>query len=682
MSFYSSLADTPLEEFTHNNMVPFFGGGITQNLSENMNQTLLEKFTGVDDKIKIKKTEQHTFNDIQKNVYTHENSHGYLTEFDRMERPIFHNNIVPVAPIRVGPGSKFSDPVKPSGGFQQDDYRDVQYYKDIDDLRVKTNPKETFEGRVVDGLKESKRGKTGQLDKNRVDTYYEKTEKDLFRTTGAYLKEKIRCLEEVKDTNRKDAVEYQGNASRNIGNVKYGEVQESLKNNLSNYGDRNALATNVGKGSEYDYGRTNILVYNNERDITTTKTYEGNLTSYIKSMIAPITDVFRRTNKEYLVQNAREFGQIQSTLPSKPTVYNPNDKARTTIKETLIDDARLGNLKGNEKMTIHDPNDVARTTIKETLIDDARLGNLKGNEKMTIHDPNDVARTTIKETLIEDSRTGNLKGYQQITTYDPNNVARTTIKETLIHDTKLGNMTNIKKSIVYDPKEIAKVTIRDTLDNVDSTINMKGPNMQKVYDPNDIARTTVKETTIDNDVLGIVSGNNKGNGHLTNTHIAKDISRQILADNEYVGNADQQNSDGYKTANMKAKTTNKQITSDNEHYGTAGNENEAMMSYENIYNAVINQTKENTLINQAPSQNNIKMSAGSDFVNLTNVRMVCNAPESHNISRIYQEPPSTQFMNITQEKNVTTEQNCNRLDADLLKAFHNNPYTHSLNNAV
>ena len=56
---------------------------------------------------------------------------------------------------------------------------------------------------------------------------------------------------------------------------------------------------------------------------------------------------------------------------------------------------------GPKKLTVYDPNDIARTTIKETNIHDNRAGNMSGPNKITVHDPNDIARTTIKETNIQ-----------------------------------------------------------------------------------------------------------------------------------------------------------------------------------------------------------------------------------------------------------------------------------------
>lgn len=623
MAFYSSLADVSLENFNHNNMVPFFGSGIKQNMNENMNQTLLEKYTGEDHSTRIAKTEQVNFADIQRNAYTHENNQGYLAEYDRMEVPKSMNNVSPTEQVRVGPGTKRDDLVLGSGGFQQDTYRDFGIYKSIDDLRVKTNPKTTYEGRVVEGQMGAKRGKVGAVARHRPPTSFEMGEDRLLKTTGARVKDKQRPCVDVRDTNRQGcATEVRGNAySANQGDVKRSAVRVSEKPCLQSYGDRNANTAQRGVGERFDYGRTNILVYNNERDITSTKTYEGNVTSYIKSMVAPVMDALRPTNKEYLVQNAREFGQFQRTAPEKQTVHNPNDPLRTTVKETLI----------------------------------------------------------------HDTRTGNLKSFEQITTYDPNDVARTTVKETLIHDTRTGNLKSATKSIVYDPKMIAKATGRETLKEGDKTVNLKGHARHTILNTNDVAKTTVKETTLENGGLGIVSGQDKGGGYQTNKHDAKYTNKEIMSNNQYVAHPQNENGDGYKTASFEAKATNKQVTSNKEYYGTAGNEQPSMMSYDDIYNAVINQTRESLLCNQEPTQTGVKVVSGVDTLNLTNVKVPCNRSDGGvGIEKVYQMPPSKETVHLTNDTGRTYVRNENneRMDPNLLRAFVDNPYTHSLTNAV
>jgi hypothetical protein len=615
MAFYSRLADVNLESFTHNNMVPFFGSGIKQNISEDMNQTLLGKYTGYDD-IHIEKKEVNTFNDIFKNNTGHEHK-DYIFEYDRLEQSRYKNNVLPVEQIKVGPGTIKTDLIGPTGGFQQEAFRDFNFYKNIDELRVQNNPQESFEGRMVDGIKETKVGKIGDFNKNRPDTFYEQNEDNLFKTTGAYLKDKERPCVDVKETNRKDSTQIVGPGFKNVGNKKIPQVQESTKRQFNDFGSRNANLQNIGKGSQNDYGRTNIMVYNNERDLTSTNTHQGNFSSYIKSMIAPFTDILRTTNKEFFVQNKRDFGNLQITHP----------------------------------------------------------------KKQTVHDTNNVPKTTIKETLVHDTHSGNINGFKQITTYDPNDIARTTIKETNIHDATTGNLSTYNKSIVYDPSEVAKNTGRQTLETIDSTINMHNHSKPTLYNPNNPAKTTVKETTIDNDSLGIVSGNDKGGGHLTNEFNVKHINREILANTSYTGNPENTNSDGYLNANVNAKVTNKQITSDNEYFGQMNSEVDRMKSYEDIYNAVINETKEKTLVKPPPTQNGVKVASGSDKVHLTHHKNNLKQQTLENIYKIYQNAPSKEFVNISQKKNVI-EPKENIIDPSLLNAFRSNPYTHPLTNAV
>lgn len=623
MAFYSSLADVSMENFSHNNMIPFFGSGIRQNMDEHMNQTLLEKYTGYDNNTRIEKMEQPNFADINPNVLTYQNGEGYITEYERMEVPKIHNNVLPIEKIQVGPGTKDTDPVNASGGFQQDAFRETQLYKDVNELRVKTNPKQSYEGRVVDGKKETQRGMVGKVVRNRVERSYATNANQLLKTTGAVLKEKQHPMVNVRNTQRVmgKAMEIKGNPHAPLmGETKAGAVKQTMKPQLSEFGHRNAQTVSVGTGDASDYGRKNILVYNNERDLTTTRTYEGNVTSYIKSMVAPIMDALKPTNKEYLIQNAREFGQLQSTVPSKQTIYNPKDQMRTTIKET------------------------------------------------TVHD----------------TRTGNLKGYTQVTTYDPNDVARTTIKETLIHDTRLGNLHSAKKSVVYDPKEVMKATLRNTLAEPDSTMNLSGHTKQTVYNPNDPARTTIKETTIDNNGYGIVSGNEKGGGYATNKHEAKMTNKEVMGANQYIGHPENEQSDGYKNANFNAKMTNKEVTSNKEHFGTAGlADSEAMMSYDDFYNAVINQAKEQLLNTHEPTQTSVKVASGVDAMTLTNVKVPCNKNDNgYNISKIYQTPPSVNHVNFTHQGANKFASMEDRLDPALLQAFHNNPYTKPLDSAV
>jgi hypothetical protein len=600
-------------------MVPYFGGSIKQNLNENVHNTILEKYTGFDDPIKLEKTEQVCFTDYVQNHYDNNTMTSYINEYDRIQKPVFHNNILPTEQIKVGPGTKYTDPANPSGGFQQSDFRDINYYKNVDQLRVKTNPKESYEGRVIHGHKELTRAKKPNLKKNKINTYYDN--KHILSNKSEYTKPSIRSCEYVKPTNRKDTTtEYTGILHTNIGNVNEGKVKKPFKKTLGSYGNRNTDFSKFGTGDKYDFGKKNILIYANERDITSTQTYQGNLTSYVKSIIAPVIDVIKPTNKVYHVAHPRPMGNLQTSYP----------------------------------------------------------------KKQALHDPNDTAKTTVKETLIHDQRTGNLKSFEQITTYDPNHIARTTIKETNINNNRDGNIKSYNKTVVYDPSEEIKTTIRETLDNSDSTVNFSGNKKSTIYDPNDIAKTTIKETNIENDHFGNMDVIDTLPGaYISTDYDAKITNKQFTSDNEHYGQAEQQNADAYKNTKIELDITNKQILSDNEYYGTPDTgEYDAMMSYENIYNAVINKSKENTLKSRKPTGSSVKISSGSDKLHLTTEKLICNNNQNYSIDKVYQNIPSINNVNLTHGPHTHPSCVNDRLTPDLLKPFHNNPYTKPLDVVV
>jgi hypothetical protein len=331
-------------------------------------------------------------------------------EQDRMVNARTINNTLPFKQQRVGPGLNVGYSETPTGGFQQDT-RDFEYNPNVDELRVKTNPKITYDGRIVSGNKNIMRGKNGEVVKNRVDTYFEQDEDRYFTTTGAVIKDTGRPCEIVKDTARKDTtVEYQGIAYDNIGNEGRPDIQCSNRQQLEGFGnDRNEDKTYVGNDTD-DHGKANILVYTNERDLTTTKTYEGNLTTFVKSIIAPLQDALKFTNKEYTVQAKRPYGNMQKQFPDKLTIYDPNDIARTTIKETAIHDTVTPNMTAEwNKGVVYDPDEIAKTTIRETLPDDDYHINMASKlRKQTVYDPNDPAKTTVKETTEDKTKTGHI----------------------------------------------------------------------------------------------------------------------------------------------------------------------------------------------------------------------------------------------------------------------------------
>jgi hypothetical protein len=648
------------EDFTFNNMMPYFGGHIRQNMTDDANKNLLESYTGVSSADFKKKCEVASFYDNKRdmaNINGMKNQSDFM--LDRMNAPRIRNNVTPVEQVRVGPGLNQGYSSTPTGGYQQFSVQDVIMPKCVDQLRVANNPKTSYEGRVVDGMKGSMRAEVTHMDKNRASTVIEQTEDNYFRTTGAYLKEASQPVYEAKHTNRVDTTrEYMGGAGNTMNFARVvdpASVRPSTRVQLDEAGVRNAYLGRQGVGTGDDYGKSTIMVYDNERDITTTRVYQGNLTSLVKAIVAPITDAFKGTRKDEMIDNPRHFGNVTAQIPDKPTLYDPNDVARATIKETTIHEAVLGNLKGNEKITVHDPNDVARTTTKETTIHDAIVSNLKGSEKLTIYDPNDIARTTIKETLIHD-------------------------------EIGTGTITGPKQVLVYDPDEVAKATIRETLQRMDYEMNIASAVRKgTIYDPEDIARRTMKETLTDKTRDGNIGGVEGTGDYKTTEFVAPNTQKQFLSDNDYYGTAARTNADGYIVANVEAPNTHKQFLSDNDYYGVAeAGANKAQTSYDNMYNAHISSQKESVLEGREPTQTGDKKFNGGECIALGHKKQECDQISTrytNNIDKVSASTPEMDEHTLTRMKKTYGERD-DRLDPALLQAFKDNPYTKPLNSVA
>jgi hypothetical protein len=406
----SELADVEMNvrDFRHNNMTPFFGSRIKQNLSATANRSILENFTGSveEDMYRTKKEVRPMFKPNAQDVYgTRVQVDKHL---DRFASSRIRNNEKPFDAVYVGPGlNQDGYGSRAYGGFHQ---VENEFYmpKSVDELRPLTNPKETFEGRVIQGAGLSQRGRIGQMDRNRQSLLEERNGERLFVTAGG--NEAARALPEhmdLRDTERETTSQfYMGDArgSTNAATATYGQSKESVRQQLEDFGMRNVDADYSGAADAYDHGKGSIRVPDQERDLTGIKTYEGNLTSLVKAIVAPLEDMMKLSKKEFTAASARPYGELQSTAPPKLTIKDPNDVARTTIKETNIHDTREGYLTGPRKLTVYDPKDVARRTVRETT-DDVHHPNLKGGSKQAERS-DEKARTTMRETTLDGDNLG------------------------------------------------------------------------------------------------------------------------------------------------------------------------------------------------------------------------------------------------------------------------------------
>jgi hypothetical protein len=409
-------------EFKHNNMVPFYRGNLKQNLYEGANRQVLDYQTGSASEGYAKREQTPFFEPTKEpmgNPFGLEAVSNFMES--RVNAPRNRANEIPVEPIRVGPGLNQGFTHIPSGGFQQQAGEEfmIERLPRVDDLRVASNPKLTYKQPVVPGahfITTSGTAETvGEVAKYAPDRYYinEHGERN-FVTTGSDLKATARATQVLKTTTRMDTTtEYAGPAVQAEGAATYtvAAAKAPLVKQHGPFGFRNADATSYfdknTDAEENDYGKSGIEIRPNERYYTGERVHATNIAADQREGTLPQQDAVRPTRAEELVENYRvtgNFNAIGGGMAEKPTAYDPNDVARTTIKEQTIDNDWLGIMSPasqQPKLTVYDPDDVARTTIREQTEQDGRVGIAGAKEayKLTVYDPDDIARVTGRNTL-------------------------------------------------------------------------------------------------------------------------------------------------------------------------------------------------------------------------------------------------------------------------------------------
>jgi hypothetical protein len=157
----------------HNNMVPFFGSKVTQNLEGGANNGILDNHSGTG-KEYFQKREIASLYDISPGmglVFGNANESDFMQS--RMVAGNNMNNVFPIERQNVGPGLNDGYTDKPSGGYQQ--FNELQQYakpRTTDELRTDNKPKLSYEQPVIPGSHYiTNPGLQAPVNKNRPDTF-------------------------------------------------------------------------------------------------------------------------------------------------------------------------------------------------------------------------------------------------------------------------------------------------------------------------------------------------------------------------------------------------------------------------------------------------------------------------------------------------------------------------------
>lgn len=340
-----SMTGQPLDKdnFKHNNMQPFFGAKVRGGtIDRNIHESVLDNMSGSGSQHFSKEERAPMFKPQEHLQYA--NGAPNMSDFmqSRVNPSMRMANVKPWEEQRVAPGLGLGFTQCGSAGFNSGmEVRDKWLPRTVDELRVETNPKTTFELRGHEGpgnafIKTSQNAMTqGKVEKYLPDKFFASGPERWFTTTGLEHAPTTRSNIILQDSNRLETTaEYYG-ASANDGSGKYttSAYEPSKKIGLPTCATAPPSAVGQQQATTGDYGVQGYNVLNNNRTTCRTETNFGSITSLVKAVMSPVLDILRPSKKDETILCQRSSGNATAAVP-KGQIYNPADRTKTTIKET------------------------------------------------------------------------------------------------------------------------------------------------------------------------------------------------------------------------------------------------------------------------------------------------------------------------------------------------------------
>jgi hypothetical protein len=331
-------------DFIHNNMVPFTGSKPKGQVYNNNNaQTILDNYAGTGSQVK-KKIEQAPLFKPQDNVQWTNGAPNMSDFYQSRVNPVLRNNMVkPFESINVGPGLNQGYTDKGTGGFNSGmEARDLWLPKNVDELRVATNPKEEYslldhQGPANAFIKNI--GIEGKVEKNRPDRFYINTQDRWFTTTGAEKGNRPVAKEIFKTSNRNELTQFQqGTPSSTIKTASYvpKKYEASKRTQLEGFQVGHSCGSKQAPNHEYTGHMKSHINYENNRSINEQpNTFGSGFSSSIGAVVAPLMDMLKPSKKDEYCNNIRVYGNYGGQV-SKNYVIDSQDIPGVTIKETTV----------------------------------------------------------------------------------------------------------------------------------------------------------------------------------------------------------------------------------------------------------------------------------------------------------------------------------------------------------
>ena len=292
---------------------------------------------------------------------------------------MYRTNIKPFESEMVAPALNGGYNTTGQGGFNSGmEARDKYMPKTVNELRTSTNPKMEYslaghQGPANSTIKNT--GIMGKMEQHKPDTYFVQTQDRWLKTTGEEKAPTARSQQEVHDTARMTSQSYAGIAAP------AGERSAAYLPGNYEASDRVQLpAQPITNPTGYNQGTDTTRVKKSYNNVTTNRsvanesgrerTFGSGLSTAIGAVISPLSDMFRPTKKQEIIDNIRIYGDAGSKVENTPMV-DLNQVLPTTTKETTMfsPDTYIQNQSGDAYLvTQHQPIPNQRDTTNQSAM--------------------------------------------------------------------------------------------------------------------------------------------------------------------------------------------------------------------------------------------------------------------------------------------------------------------------
>jgi hypothetical protein len=415
----------PVEELEHGNMQPHYRGAPPT--APKSPPALLERYTGSGPRI-ARSSVPPMFTPVVQRPGPMASANDWAQTRLQSTVSRTHQGEAPFQAQRVAPllGGGYGD--KGTGGYHQLSTQEIVRPRTSDQLRAGGQTRSTLEGRANAGRAVNPLGAQGPdcVSKHGPATAFERSAADLLPSGATVTRARMDGAQIMPSTDRGVArADLIGGAAQARGGGYSVEEQALRYKQPGLAGENIGIATRSGMAL-VDPPTYAALLKDNEREGLPTPALGGAAPSaggHGEGRRALVTE--RPGIRALTTAHPRMNGNVQHVVPTKLTMYDPNEIARTTIKETLIHDTRTGGAgpAQPQRALARQPGASLDLTTRNTLPaiqgarGDGRMDGTAAVYKAPVYDPNDIPRTTDRETFSVEQRKGGVATLEAGTGY-------------------------------------------------------------------------------------------------------------------------------------------------------------------------------------------------------------------------------------------------------------------------